>query len=441
MSDFDPITAAALASDDEPHAGDPTPRSGRSDCANCGEPLTGTYCATCGQRDQPLRMPVHRFLVQSATEFFGIDGRVWVTLRELLFRPGALTVAYVQGRRRRYLRPLRVYLSCTVLFFVLLTLLDPVGRFRDTFVDVASVDADSLVVVADQLADVEGRIAAEPERVARAERVADSLQTRADSLRQAVEALMSRAADASSDSLGEAIRDREETQRELLQAAVDAAEDGTDDLDDLRDDLADRRAELELEAAILGALPPDSTVRLADVHAARTRIYPESSTTIGLPGWMVRSGALRRLEAARSGDEAAEAGAAFARDSIGQIPTVLFLILPVFALLLKGLYARRGWYYAEHLVFGLHTHAFAFLAFTLIVLLLTVAPGATWARVTANVLFLLVIPLYFLLAQKRVYRQGWVKTILKSLVLGWVYLFVLIFGLVGVLFLAAALGG
>ena len=438
MPDFDPITAAAFASDDEPPPGDPTPRSGRSDCANCGESLTGTYCAACGQRDQPLRVPVHRFLVQSATEFFGIDGRVWVTLRELLFRPGALTVAYVQGRRRRYLRPLRVYLSCTVLFFVLLTLLDPVGRVRDTFIDVESVDADSLVVVADRLAEVEAEMAAEPERVARAQRRVDSLLTRADSLRAAV-AL--RREDVAFDSLdAEAARELDE-QEEDAEDAVDAAEDGTDDLDDLRDDLTDRLAELELEAALLGALPPDSTVRLADLHAARTRIYPESSTTIGLPDWMVRSGALRRLEAARSGDEAAEAGAAFARDSIGQIPTVLFLILPVFALLLKGLYARRGWYYAEHLVFGLHTHAFAFLAFALIVLLLTVAPGATWASVVANVLFLLVIPLYFLLAQKRVYRQGWVKTILKSLVLGWVYLFVLIFGLVGVLFLAAALGG
>ena len=166
MPDIDPVLASGvLADDEEPHPGDPTPRSGREACANCGEPVVGAYCAACGQRDEPLRQPVHRFLARSVTEFCGVDGRVWGTLRELLFRPGALTVAYVEGRRRRYLRPLRVYLTSTLLFFVLLALLDPAERLRET-ISTGTIDPDSTVVVADHLAEVEANIAAAPTEAA-----------------------------------------------------------------------------------------------------------------------------------------------------------------------------------------------------------------------------------------------------------------------------------
>ena len=92
--------------------------------------LPGDYCPDCGQRAGPLRVPLGTFLVQSFTEFFGVDGRFWRTLGALLFRPGALTVAYHRGRRRRFLSPLRVYLVATVTFFLTLALLDPSGGSR-----------------------------------------------------------------------------------------------------------------------------------------------------------------------------------------------------------------------------------------------------------------------------------------------------------------------
>ena len=425
MSDIDPPLYSALADEEEQHPGDPAPPSGRGTCANCGEPIAGAYCAACGQRDQPLRQPVHRFLARSASEFFGVDGRVWVTLRDLLFRPGALTVAYVEGRRRRYLRPLRVYLTSTLLFFVLLTLLDPAERLRET-ISTGGADPDSTVVVADHLAEVEANIAAAPIEAAEERAEVDSLQAVVDRLQVPPADVGA----TSADSAGIA----SDADDDLL----DDLEDVQDALDDTRGDAADRLRRWRLEAALLSALPPDSTVRLADIHEARARIYPETNANINLPEGLARSGAIRRINAARSRGEIAEAGAAFAREAIGRVPTALFLILPVFALLLKVLYVRRDWYYAEHLVFGLHTHAFAFLVFTVIACLLAITT-AEWARTLSLVLFWGGIPLYFLLAQKRVYGQGWTKTVAKALVLGWAYSIVLFGGLVGVTVLAAAL--
>ena len=56
------------------------------------------------------------------------------------------------------------------------------------------------------------------------------------------------------------------------------------------------------------------------------------------------------------------------------MPRAMFVLLPFFTLFLKGLYVRRGRYYGEHLVFALHTHAFAFFSFAALALVLSVTP-------------------------------------------------------------------
>ena len=92
-------------------------------CANCGAPLAGKYCSECGQRHHDH--PVHHFghFVSEATEdLTHADSRLWQTLRALLFRPGFLTREFLEGRRARYLPPLRLYLVISVIFFVIVDL-------------------------------------------------------------------------------------------------------------------------------------------------------------------------------------------------------------------------------------------------------------------------------------------------------------------------------
>ncbi len=95
-------------------------------------------------------------------------------------------------------------------------------------------------------------------------------------------------------------------------------------------------------------------------------------------------------------------------------PYLMFLMLPIFALLLKVLYIRHGRLYAEHLIFSLHVHALAFFAFTVGLLLdetnvgwLTTA--ATWIEASPL--------LYLILAMRHVYEQGVVKSTLKAFLL------------------------
>jgi hypothetical protein len=87
-------------------------------CENCGASIAGRYCGNCGQRVEP---PVHslwHFMVVAAEDVTHADSRLWSTLAALLFKPGFLTREFFDGRRARYLPPVRLYLVLSVAFFL-----------------------------------------------------------------------------------------------------------------------------------------------------------------------------------------------------------------------------------------------------------------------------------------------------------------------------------
>jgi hypothetical protein len=90
-----------------------------SACLNCGTPLAGAFCADCGQRDIPKYPSVRDLVVDAAAEFSGWDGRLATSLRDLILRPGMLTREFLEGRRVRYISPLRLYLMASLVYFLL----------------------------------------------------------------------------------------------------------------------------------------------------------------------------------------------------------------------------------------------------------------------------------------------------------------------------------
>jgi hypothetical protein len=86
-------------------------------CRNCGAIVTGEYCAACGQ-ETAVQLPTARVFLREATgRYVSLDGRLWRTLAGLLFRPGFLTREYFAGRRRRYIRPARLFLVLSLALF------------------------------------------------------------------------------------------------------------------------------------------------------------------------------------------------------------------------------------------------------------------------------------------------------------------------------------
>jgi hypothetical protein len=113
------------------------------------------------------------------------------------------------------------------------------------------------------------------------------------------------------------------------------------------------------------------------------------------------------------------------------IPQMLFVLLPLFALLLKILYIRRkNYYYTDHAIFTIHLYIFIFIAMLLIFVLLKIEniTGANWLGYL-NIVFTAGIFFYLYKAMRNFYRQRRAKTVFKYflLLLSFVCLFTFVF--------------
>lgn len=106
-----------------PREGPPVAKRANWTCPSCAQRRRAAFCPTCGE--EPLR-PRDLKVDDLATRLLGalssVDGRLMRSFRLLLVRPGALTEAYVAGRRRLYVAPLQLFLIANALFFALQSL-------------------------------------------------------------------------------------------------------------------------------------------------------------------------------------------------------------------------------------------------------------------------------------------------------------------------------
>lgn len=88
-------------------------------CANCTVALVGEFCHACGQKrfaESDRRFgQLLRQMLESVTD---LDGRIWRTVRALLFQPGLLSREYIAGRRAHWIGPVALFLAVNVLYFV-----------------------------------------------------------------------------------------------------------------------------------------------------------------------------------------------------------------------------------------------------------------------------------------------------------------------------------
>ncbi len=88
-----------------------------SDCLNCGTAVHGHFCSHCGQETANHMPSAGEFLHEFVGHYVALENKLLKTLTLLLFRPGRLTRDYLDGKRARYVLPLRLYLTLSLVFF------------------------------------------------------------------------------------------------------------------------------------------------------------------------------------------------------------------------------------------------------------------------------------------------------------------------------------
>lgn len=99
-----------------------------------------------------------------------------------------------------------------------------------------------------------------------------------------------------------------------------------------------------------------------------------------------------------------------------RLPWIYFLIMPIFATVLQIFYRKRESYYVPHLIFTLHIYAAGFVLYTL-------GKVTSVASTIDEVMNLAMIGIlcYMFLALRRVYGEGFLRTILKQTCLMFVH--------------------
>jgi hypothetical protein len=99
-------------------------------CRNCGAAAPGRYCPDCGQETTEHLPTAREFVHEFVLHYFAAEGRLWRTLGALVLHPGKLTIEYLRGRKRAYVLPLRLYLTVSVVYFLLLQVAIAPGAHR-----------------------------------------------------------------------------------------------------------------------------------------------------------------------------------------------------------------------------------------------------------------------------------------------------------------------
>ena len=372
-----------------PPAADPTPTR---QCQNCREPLLGEHCYACGQPTKGLVRHFSSIVGDFMDSVFELDSRILRTLGPLLLRPGYLSMEYFAGRRVRYVSPVRLFVFLSLFAFFAAKLSFDIN-----------VDEDGTPPVVVDATDDNGDIN-RATTVAEVEAARDQAITALERVRKDTAGVPG------------------------VATGMDAAEKGVNAE-------AQRRIAV-IEKAIAEGKPVPMPSDRPSINFNGGAWDPKTNP--------VKINALPDAANARLNDMVGDAQENIERIQkdpnllkdafLSNVPTTLFLLLPLFALLLKVAYVFKRRIYMEHLIVALHSHSFL-CAGLLLVLLLDALAGWTaalpWLSAPLGWLeFALIawLPIYLLLMQKRVYAQGWLMTLFKYGVLGTCYFLLVTFG-------------
>jgi len=359
-------------------------------CSNCETKLMGSVCHSCGQIADTYHRPVWELLQEVLDGLFGFEGRFWRTLPNLMLRPGKITRQYLSGIRARYVQPFRLYLTASVIFFLIVFSMD--GLSGQALMDEnGPVDAASII---------EGM----NEAVDREELVTQLAQSGLSEQQQAL------------------ILDNFDHGAELVESG---------DVDELE------TTEVQQEGTRIGAIESIRQTLLPELYPSGN----EGAQTDGaaspadLEGDIDLSGltglplGLRQTLAEQSEKIIADNGQALFAEMRNWTPRLMFFMLPLYAFVLAIThFYKRGYFFYDHLVVSLHFHAFIFFLFIGLIAVGQVA-GLAWALPIA----FLWSHYYLYRLHRHVYSHGRISSVLRVLFLDVVYSLLMMIGFIALL--------
>ena len=89
-------------------------------CHNCHTILSldNNFCPHCGQENHDLKVPIGHLAFEVFEGFTHFDTKFYNTMQAIFLSPGKITKDFLEGRRGRYVPPVRLYFLIAFVFFL-----------------------------------------------------------------------------------------------------------------------------------------------------------------------------------------------------------------------------------------------------------------------------------------------------------------------------------
>ncbi|MEZ4858666.1 MAG: DUF3667 domain-containing protein [Flavobacteriaceae bacterium] len=340
-------------------------------CLNCSHTLdlSDVYCAYCGQLNSTKKLAFTDFFKEFFSSFVNYDSRLRFTVKDLLFKPGTITKNYVEGQRLKYANPFRFFLSVSIIYFLIQSLIstfsgsNPFVNFNNN--DSSTKKNEKIVTfsTSDSLKNKNNF-------------VQDSLKIEKDTLQT--------------------------TERELPFQIKKPKE-------------ITYYSEKELDTMSL----TNRFVKRWGLYQDFYKEYDIGNPSIALDSlkhnktsfnqWLYsKNSSIKRIKENPFG---------FVNYLLGKVPFFLFFFAPFFAMFFWLLYSKKKYSYMEHLIFIFHIFGFVFLG----MLLLLLPDLLIGEDILTGIFMMLIGPFYFYKALRNFYKQNRFITLLKFLILNIVF--------------------
>lgn len=329
------------------------------ECSSCLQRFEShySYCPYCGQKSNE-QLTLNVLFNNTLRNYFSVDARFFKSLLPLIFKPGYVAKRFVEGRRMVYLHPAQMYLFVSVIFFFLFSFISR-----------------------DQQAGLDNALKKDMQHN----------KTFRDSLMTPPLEMVGK------DSIIQAAKIQASTETTHLGTKTDSAVNAHSA--DANSFFNINFSDTEIDSLITSGTPDDKIYDYMGMKPTdgflKKRIYKQS---------------LKFLKE--------KSGGSVLQAFYDSVPLAMFFLLPIFALLLKLFYFRKGTF-ARHLVFTFYFFAFLFIVFGLLVI-----ASLLWNDFPSSItlFFCVGIWVHFLLSLKRFYQQSYVRSFIKGMAISFIFM-------------------
>jgi hypothetical protein len=276
-------------------------------CLNCGHFVDEHFCTHCGQENVELKEDALHMITHAVADYFHFESKFFGTMKPLLFKPGLLTKQYVEGKRVSFIHPIRLYIFISIVFFLVI---------------LSSSDKSNV--------DVQNNNTS----------VSEALAPLKDSLSTA---------------------EKQELRKNLKSIPIPSRQ-----RDSLIKILADSDSKASKDTTIGNPFSSKSgwfTAQDATVadYEKRQLSLPKEKRDNLIQNYLNKKSI--RMKSFPDAEERIE------REILHNVPKLMFILLPVFALILKLVYWKKKKFYYEHLIYSFHVQSALFLSVLLTIFL------------------------------------------------------------------------